>query len=382
MNFDKHTYELINDFLDGKLPPEEKLAFETRLDQDIELQEELETYKLTNLVVKTAASNELRREIQSGINEYDQSIKSRWFRNGLIVLFAISLISASGIYWYTKKHSSEKKMASKHMPKSDNSEKIKQGPPSEDQIIKTAEEKAENVPSPKMKEPKSPERAASVDTIHEPVEKNLVTSISDSLSNKQVSKKDRTDNFPARKDTVQNKTSVPELKTIDCSRFSLAGNPKVTAACADKNDGIVDFSDIRSTKASEKLTVSSGTGIGAEDKSFERLYSGYYTFTISNQEGCSIELEVYVPEKNCFPKDFIINPSAGESWAPPVESSEIYSLNIMDAQGKTVYSSERVQNITWEGTDQYGSPLPAGLYVYLIKLGDQSVKSGQITIIR
>lgn len=384
MNFDKQTYELINDFLDGKLPPEEKLAFENRLSQDMELQEELETYKLTNLLVKVAASNELRKEIQSGIKEYDQTIKSRWLRNGLIMLFAISLISASGIYWYTKKpdHGPDIEIASQALSNPDEKDYSPDIPQPKDPISIEPEKDAEPVVPPNITDTGSAANTSSTDTVQEIKRKDQAVSILDSASPEQNSKKDTTENSVAEKDPIQKKSAVPEPKSPDCSQFSIVGLPHVSAACAGKNDGRVDFSSMTSSDGSSDLRVSSTNGNKVEKNSMERLYSGYYTFKITNLDGCSIEQEVYVPEKKCFPKDFIINPTAGESWVPPVEGSEIYSLSIVDTQGKTVYSNDRVRNFSWNGTDQYGSELPAGLYVYLIKLGDQGVKSGQITIIR
>lgn len=387
MNFDKHTYELINDFLDGKLPPEEKLAFQTQLDQDTELQEELETYKLTNLVVKAAASNELRQEIQSGIKEYDQSVKSRWLRNGLIVLFALSLVSASGIFWYSEKqdHTSDKEITSSNIPTSDKTDESVSPSLPEEQKTDPPAKISEPVVSPTNKEPVPVAKTRSVDTTRENTTNDQgasITDSTDSIGSEKVSKKDRTTDLLADQDTTLKKTAVTAPKAADCSQFSLVGEPRITAACAGKNDGVVDYSSLTASDDSNDLTVSSDLGRKAGKNTYDRLYSGYYTFTISNQAGCSIEEEVYVPEKNCFPKDFIINPSAGESWEAPVADSEVFSLSIVDTQGKTVFSKERAQNLSWEGIDQYGSPLPAGLYVYLIKLGDQRVKSGQITIIR
>ncbi|PTB96956.1 hypothetical protein C9994_05110 [Marivirga lumbricoides] len=107
--------------------------------------------------------------------------------------------------------------------------------------------------------------------------------------------------------------------------------------------------------------------------------------------GCfgSAEVTVIVEETNIgdriTPMKFFSpnNDAIAQFWK--VENIENFTqcgVEIYDQQGNRIYQAKPYNN-DWEGTTDNGSPVPDGVYYYVIKCGDSEIaKSGSITLLR
>lgn len=88
-------FELLEDYLNGKLSKEEKKAFEKRLNADPNLKKELEKHKLLHEVIADFDTIDFRKKIQE--IEKDVSFKQNKKRNKWLLPIAASLVILIGI---------------------------------------------------------------------------------------------------------------------------------------------------------------------------------------------------------------------------------------------------------------------------------------------
>ena len=360
MKNDKDLYQQIDDYLDGAMSPADHHAFEQEISRDTLLSEEVELYRMANTVVKASASNELRREIQTGIKIFDRKAK---IKNWAIAALLVALTTGALLTYLVLKQ--EKSVPAKRLNT--------QAP--------AAVEQNKTVVVDSVIEIKV------IRTTQKPI---TVTGLENTNSNNAPDSSEAPILLPTQKNTVaidntnpvQKTEEKPISKPIDCSDFGLKTNPEIIPTCPNKYDGAIDFSHTIVIGGKEPYTLTSSISNTTTLERFANLPAGNYSFTLSDANGCHKEIDVTIPEKNCRQKNFIINTPIGESWMPPVDNSETYDLQIIDEKGKVILSQNQIRNWEWKGTDQYGQIVPSGLYVYLIKFDDQKVHSGQITIIR
>jgi hypothetical protein len=371
LKYDKDLYQQIDNFLAGTMNSEEHYAFEQEIAANPDLSKEVDVYRMANEVVKSAITNELRREIKTGIETFDRKEKiKKWTIAGIMAVLIIGIIL---FYFTSKKDKSE-------LSKEITTETLKAEVPQQATILipdSILKKKEIIVPTP-VKPAKIQEKESITENkkIINKVEQDsiiLPIAIAPPLENPEST---IANNNP--KTTKQASTT----QTTDCSNFKLKTKPEVLATCPDKYEGSIDFTHVEINHGKKPYTLKSSLSSSDKLKNYSNLPAGNYQFILSDAQGCQQNIEVEIPEKICHQKDFIINTSIGESWIPPVGNSETYDLQIVDIKGKMVFSKNQVSNLTWQGTDNYGQTLPSGLYVYLIKFDDQKIHNGQITIIR
>lgn len=116
------------------------------------------------------------------------------------------------------------------------------------------------------------------------------------------------------------------------------------------------------------------------------------TFRVEGQDanGClgTAEIVIEVKEKNIgdriTPMKFFSpnNDAIAQFWK--VENIENFSqcgVEIYDQQGNRIYQASPYNN-DWEGTTSSGSPVPDGVYYYVIRCDSEIAKSGSITLLR
>lgn len=369
MKNEKDLYQQIDDYLDGTMNQADHRAFEAELANNSELLAEVEMYRLTNEVVRASASNELRREIQSGIKNFDrkETIK-KWTIGGLV---AFLITAAVFTYFITKSETNEPdKNSNKETPIT-----ILQ---QENTVVTDSVFEGKDTNTSKTTKPvvtkKKTTKPDSKEEVIENKKDSTVTPIA-------VVPKVQTNTDSSISITKSN-PEKPKVQTLDCSGFKLENTPEVQATCQNKFEGAIDFTTVKISGGKEPYTLQSSLSNSTKLDKFNNLSAGTYQFQLSDVQGCKENISLEVPEKICRQKDFIINTSVGESWQPPADRSETYDIQIVDVKGKVVFSQNRVSNWEWKGIDNYGQVLPSGLYVYLIKFDDQKMHNGQITIIR
>ncbi|MEA3447503.1 MAG: gliding motility-associated C-terminal domain-containing protein [Bacteroidota bacterium] len=121
--------------------------------------------------------------------------------------------------------------------------------------------------------------------------------------------------------------------------------------------------------------------------SFARLYEGEYNFVIKDNNGCkeSVSVKLVDTPIECIriPNAFTPNgDDTNDTWI--IENLEIYNnylIKVFNRWGQLVYVAETGDE-PWDGTTMKGKKVPAGSYVYVIKLDSgREQKSGTVTVV-
>lgn len=373
MRYDKEIYERIESYLNGDLTPEENLAFGQQIAADETLAAEVQAWVLANQAIEASAYNELRQEIREGIRQYDRQTSSRWKLGAAILLGGIVL---SGLLIVLQ-------------PDQESPETVS---PVQDTIEK---KEVEISVSPDTMQPSPDKRSVPPVSQRDKPVQNLNRSLAetDSLpivlveSDSAVSKLNSFEKVPDSL-TDKKEESLTEVQsehrpaehTPDCSGFRAEVQPDLRPACEGQADGAITFDQI--TAGGQTFYTILRPGAKRSSDSYSGLYSGSYTFIVTNQDGCSDTVRVYLPGKSCRKRDFVLNPEAGETWEIPVSEGDVFDIQIMDMSGQVVFNRIRERKFAWNGGSNRGEVLPSGLYIYMITLEDKTQLNGQITIIR
>lgn len=373
MRYDKETYERIESYLNGDLTPEENQAFGQLMAKDKAFAAEVEAWILANQAIEASAYNELRQEIQEGIRKYDRQTTIRW-KLGSAILLGGLLISGLLLVLKPVPEPSETvvpgqdTIEKKEVPV--NADKDTAGSASDDRHILP-------IPFPDKPVQNLNRNGADADSLL------IVLTDSDTVVNKQKNVGEILDFSPEKKAepvTEVQPENIPAVRMPDCAGFRAELQPDLKPACEGRADGAITFAQSRAEGGQSLYTIRRPGKQPA--LSYTDLYSGDYTFIVTNQEGCPDTILVYLPGKVCREQNFVLNPDAGETWEVPVSDIEVFDLQIMDMSGRVVFSRVRERRFAWNGVSSQGVVLPSGLYIYLIVLEDRTQRSGQITIIR
>ncbi len=109
-----------------------------------------------------------------------------------------------------------------------------------------------------------------------------------------------------------------------------------------------------------------------------------YSLKVTSSKGCtSTDLVVVnVVDQLYVPNAFTPNGDGkNDRWTiPNLDLADGAQVQVFDRAGQPVFTSSSA-NISWNGTHR-GIPLPAGVYIYLIRFRDGFVMKGQVSIIR
>ena len=109
------------------------------------------------------------------------------------------------------------------------------------------------------------------------------------------------------------------------------------------------------------------------------LNAGYYSFVLTDFNGCTKTQNIEVPADNCT--DIIVHnvitpngDGINDTWV--IEGMELYPKNtvqVFDKWGDMIYEKTNYKN-DWAGKD-----LPDGTYYYLVKLNGTNLRGGKET---
>ena len=163
--------------------------------------------------------------------------------------------------------------------------------------------------------------------------------------------------------------------------------PKVIKTCEGKQNGkiILDTNTIYGGKPPYKYGLDKSDKF-TSDPYFTKLRSGHYSVNIVDANGCTGEINVHVPAKDCNQKaGYVFVPEEEEAWNFPFEDQAVSGqLEIYTKEGRKIYQ-ERINNGIpgkWNGRSNDGKPQPMGLYHVVFKKASGITKTWNLTIIR
>jgi hypothetical protein len=371
------TYQLIEDYLSGRLSLEEVQHVENRIELDPNFKNYLAQHKEANELIIKAELNQIKSKLQ----RIDIQKKKSVFYTKIIVRFVLSILVLLGIFIFinnkrntVKKIEENKKEEILKLIKSekevihpeDNDPRQKEdlvliAPQTEKAtLVKPTQESVDSI--------QSQDGPSDIDTIR--VIKEIVEDIKQEV--------DTTIQVNHNSDSLL--VNSPVLEKEPCLDFKISSELITSSSCENKHEGQII---VKSRNNKYTYSINNGNSISKTGR-FTQLKPAKYELIAINERGCkSLPVLTQVEAMVC---DFIIQPSQQVFWKIPLENfkADRVTLEVYNAKsGQQVYKRvlDQFTDETWNGEGLGGFLLPMGNYVYLLISENKQVK-GNITIIR
>ncbi len=383
MNKHEETYYLIENYLNGELAGDTLLQFEQELSTNPEMATALELQQLTREITVQASNHDLRTKMNAGIKQYDQQqLQNKYIKYGIAV--AIIALSIAGYFFFQSYNESANIIPVEPVDIETPAQVVVAIPtptvkaPQWIDSVKTPTSKPLEPATP-SKEPSTAKADSEVSTTPDVTVKEEKEPLSASaIAPATVEKKNPIKEMPIQETTKE----LPPVRkttptTFDCSKVKIGAKPTIDTACIGEANGGVSFADKPFSGGQSPYTVYYKNKAG---ETFKNLFAGYYNFSIKDQNGCTTDKEVEVPEKFCPKTNHTLN-LAFESAIMLYESVGVMAtLKVYNKNGDLVYEISSVDEIKWDGNNNNGIEQPTGLYYYTISTETKTTK-GEITIL-
>ncbi len=375
---DEKTYQLIEDFLAGKLSEADQKSVKKRIAENGEFAHQVQTQQQLNALVVSNRLSELKARMQRDINkEEEQKNRGRlplWV--GIIGAISLGLI----IYFLipSKPQTTEEVTTNNEIP---TVQEITGDQPVDTVSSEEVPESTQVTTEPTSTEPV--DNPIVIPRIEEPKDSIV-------LHDQQTTEEEKptSENEQKEKGTETQKSTEP-----DCDQVNITFDVTATSSCSDENTGSITCmeSTIKGGKAPYKYALTWITqSVGKvyhyrTSKVFTDLAPGSYQLRIKDANGCkSVQEElVEVETKSC-------GNSGGILFSP--ENDNVLKFTVRaSTNGKiTIYNQAKIEvkNIEfgdigrpqWFGDHISGSRVANGLYLYVIDYEDGITESGHITV--
>ncbi|MBO9702832.1 MAG: hypothetical protein J7604_21645 [Sporocytophaga sp.] len=364
---DEYIYEVIELYLSGLLPENERILFEEQLISDSALQHKMEVCKTAKDLI---LQNKLKGLKSIMAEEQTKADQSGPFNKGWAFLILLALIG-SGSYLLIRNNSTSEieksERISNNMVSTERTPNIQQ-PVSEikhtnseqlPKVIKISDKKTDNQPT----------------TIKE--DTTAITHVIDygqSLTPKEN---------PLKADNTTNSITEPkiDLATLPankCEGVVISAQLIVQEPCNGSNNGVIEIKGFKGGTSPYKTTLN---GSGSEDENiFRDLNQGTYRVDVTDYNGCKHQFNPLILKGKVCKLDYDFNPGRGEEWLGPI-ATQASKLTIIDKTGNQVYSKQMTngEQCTWSGYSESGK-LESGYFIYIIENRDGKVIKGSITV--
>ena len=366
-----NTYSLIEDYLNGNLSDEKRIAFEKQLESNPELQTLVDDYYLVDVFIE---KNELANINNKLTQIHKTSIRKKNILIGVLGLI-ILVISIAFYFMIPNNNIHEEEIAiNKKTPKSI-SYSVAESTPfkiidsmSELKLSSSIQQSKENISSPE-----------------------LIDSMINEEKSKEIIPKETLPIIPKKKDSIvkpfTTKTDLPikvksnSLVKITCNITLEEGNLMITSSCSEKSTGSIQFTK---TKSNYLYSINSNNNYSSKPY-FSSLREGNYLVSLKNKlNNCKSDpIEIIIEGYKC---NYIIHPEQFvylEKSLDKFKDDNSVEIFIFNRNGNLIFNKiiPTSEKFYWEGNSNTNLPTPMGNYTYLIKSGNK-VSKGEITIIR
>ncbi|MBX9853700.1 MAG: gliding motility-associated C-terminal domain-containing protein [Cytophagaceae bacterium] len=360
MNPELHTYELIDRYFRNELKGEELAQFNLKIASDSTFAELVEAQKIANELIIDEQMIALKERMTQDLKS-DGNTGQPW---GKVILGAVIIITAAaGTYYYSSKNNETTNSLRRNLNST-----IKETPASPEKNVLPEKTKV-------FKKKDHPVQIKTIPVIDLPKDERPVKDI-------------QRDFFydPSLPQIVPGKTTVHGNKTsVNCSSVKITAHLTVTNTCEDHATGSVTI-DLNSIEGGASPYTFSVNGDNFSPQyTFSYLQEGNYHIIIKDDNNCvSIIQEAQVKKESCHKLiDDAFMPAQGETWKFPADSDNA-EISIFNKTGKEVYhvKMNRRYPESWDGKDNSGADLEAGVYYFNIKHDNGQNVQGHISIIR
>lgn len=384
MNSDDQLYGEIEDYLNGELTEGARIAFEKKMAENKELQQAVETSKLANeLIIEHRLG-----DVKSILKEtHTQAGKGNTGKTILLGLGGLLVCSAL-LFFLSTEEKLEKKQT-KSLPdtssvfSSPDTLKATNPPEFQEEKPEIAGDTKNDIPETKIPEstPGNPPLKFQPDSVPAGFNK-LVKPEENAIDSLQPVQHPLPDKDKPQPTPTNSKAETPPVqhKNINpCEQQEIHARVSAIASCRGEKTGSVRITDIRDGYAPYSVQLKDADNNILMSRN--NLGSGDYFIEIKDNNGCTKEISLNVPEKPC-PKDYDFNPYMGEVWNIPI-SERSGDLIIYDKTGQ-IYLQKRLTggvSESWDGHSRNGE-LRTGYFIFTIRYDDGSSINGSVTIVR
>jgi hypothetical protein len=366
------TYQLIDNYLNGSLIGDAFVVFEQRLQLDASFAEEVELVKLSNQVVIGATIESIRQQMQADIANIDQKNTFSKVKNWSVGILLGTAVLTTGILY---SHSTKEETAPQNTLQQKGNNPIK---PNE--TVPYKNNTSIEVPLPTY--------ILATSKTKQVVTTAITNDSAKTITEERTSSAVSTPPINRQTNLVIDKPSVPvtvEKKAFDpCLNIQIQASITAKPSCKEQSTGSVSI-PINNIKGGVKpYTIQfNGSKPNAKKELYSYLSAGTYAIEISDSNGCSQQFSKVVSENSCRKTNYVFAPDKGEIWKINGLDDTPFHITILNISGKTVYTSENIEGtFEWNGFNQQGAYLDAGLYIYILESNAGEKENGQVTIVR
>lgn len=170
----------------------------------------------------------------------------------------------------------------------------------------------------------------------------------------------------------------------DCDEVNIEADIFSENSCDNKANGKikVDKQSITGGEAPYLISIDEGKNY-YPDYIINNLSASKYTLFIRDANNCIGKLgSVIIKSVDCS-NEYVFAPDKGEVWEIPTGDFS-GDLKIYNKQGKIIYSADFKSpgDYEWDGRTNNGSELPMGAYMFILKLSNSEIIRGNVTIVR
>jgi hypothetical protein len=362
VNGNNNLYDLIERYLEGSLPAEERAGFEKMMAADPELKAHAEkTRKVNELIFMEGLSRDLAN-IKNAEKEY--LFRQRFWNYGKWLSGIILFITALSSVWIISSSEENKNIRLTHQtpgPSTVYSEKDKN----------TIREKTNKIPDSIDKLPAGKNNPISFHS-----ESYLPNTI-DSVNRKNLEIK-------FAPDTTNRKVSEP--LTINPCDVSITADFETTISCENRNDGSISIKSF--SGGTQPYSVSIDNSSFQKANAFSYLSAGNHHLIIRDAKGCTSQAyQIVIHEKPCLdknaPHDYVFSYGNSTEWIFPETTENNFTFNLYGSGGNLLYSANIVNGnpSSWNGYGFNNQKLGTGLYIFHFTKSGNIILQGTITVV-
>lgn len=364
MNSGPEQYEMIEQYLKGKLSSSDKLAFEKRMQEDPSLSEEVSMQKMLNDLVLEKGLSDIRKKV--GEDMMPPSGSS--FKKPILISLAGILLTAGILYFFLFPNKQE----------NGNEGKIKQ-------VSSSATSETSEVGEDKIKKKSrgTLQTNAGITTKKEETSGELNINESNQVVSENEEVEKSTQDHAVKKEEGYSLNGLLETAPEEAPCPDIKFEVKTGASCANQDNGSLEINPSGIHGGTGPYTYAIDAIDFRKEHSYTGLSAGTHRAAIKDSKGCISQKEIHITEKICFePKDYSFNPET-ESWKFPFAEHESGSITITSKNGNVLYTTKVLHGnpSEWNGRTTSGELLGTGTYVYIAQTDKGEVRQGYIVIL-
>jgi hypothetical protein len=367
-----NEFELIENYLKGKLQGQELVEFENKLASNSAFSSKVEEHKAMQELLHTQGLIQTREKLQALRKERLSKDNKKgnghngWIKSVIFILLSLVVLTSVYLFFNQSKSSNDSNTFFTSSP---------EGNPLSDSTISALDNK-ENTSATII--------SNSIDSIK--TDKTLsVTDITDKDSVWQnMTTTSSTDTHSVKptdkKNIASQKVIPPEIVKDACDEVHIKAKIQTDASCEDKTTGKLVLSQLTGGKAPYIFSLDNVES--GRSGFFDQLPAGKHEVQITDANGCTTLLQAEIQSKPCQLNIFA--PDYGETWKFPISTNGNCKVSIYDSSGKMVYevTTNNGQPSEWNGVGNNEAYIKAGAYLYQISCDDGKINQGSVTVTR